>query len=73
MKTLKIGKSNTGKSTSLKKMQKIEMPECWRNVIPASLVLPLVRNISPASTSVRYRWSRTSPAVPSYDYRSGNN
>jgi hypothetical protein len=40
-------------------MSKIEMPECRRNVIPASLVLPLVRNISPASAFRHRRQSGT--------------
>jgi hypothetical protein len=44
------------------------IPECRRKVNPASLVLPLVRCISPASTSVRYRLSQINPAVPSYDF-----
>jgi hypothetical protein len=43
-----------------------EMPDCRRKVSPASLVLPLVFCVSPASTSVRYRWSRINPTMPSY-------
>jgi hypothetical protein len=51
------------------------MPEyrnTGENVSPASLLLPLVCRVNPASalTSVRYRWSRIIPAVPSYGYRS---
>jgi hypothetical protein len=39
---------------------------------PASAFLPVVSCFSPASAfrhqgSVRYRWSQTSPALPSYD------
>jgi hypothetical protein len=54
----------------------LNLPE-YRNagkkVIPASLVLPLVcpwqSGIGiPASTSVRYRWSRTGQVVPTYEY-----
>jgi hypothetical protein len=44
------------------------MPE-YRNAgekfSPASLILLLVRRINPASLSVRYRWSRNIPVVPS--------
>jgi hypothetical protein len=46
------------------------MPECrntGKKVSPASLVKPLVRRISPASASVRYRWSRINLVVPSYE------
>jgi hypothetical protein len=45
------------------------MPECrntGKKVSPASLVLPLVRRVSPASASVRYRWSRINPVAPRY-------
>jgi hypothetical protein len=51
----------------------MKMSECrntGENVSPASLVLALVRGVSPssASASVRYRWSRIIPVVPSYGY-----
>jgi hypothetical protein len=47
------------------------MPECRRKVSLASAFLPVVGCLSPASAfrhqgSVRYRWSRISPALPSY-------
>ncbi len=47
------------------------MPECREKVSPASAFLPVVSWFSPASAfrhqgSVRYRWSRTSLALPSY-------
>jgi hypothetical protein len=44
----------------------VEMPEYRKKVSPASLVLPLVRLVRSASASVRYRWSRINPVVPSY-------
>jgi hypothetical protein len=47
-------------------VDKLEMPEYRKKVSPASLVLPLVRRVIPALTSVRFRWSRTIPVVPSY-------
>jgi hypothetical protein len=33
---------------------------------PASVLLPVVKCLSPASGFVRYPWSRISPALPSY-------
>jgi hypothetical protein len=47
------------------------MPECRRKVILTSAFLPVVSSLNPASAfrhhgSVRYRWSRISPALPSY-------
>ncbi len=47
------------------------MPECRRKVSPASAFLPVVSCFSPASAFQyqgweRYRWSRISPALPSY-------
>jgi hypothetical protein len=47
------------------------MSECQRKVNPASAFLPVVSCLSPASAfrhqgSVWYRWSRISPALPSY-------
>ncbi len=49
------------------------MPECQKKVSPASAFLPVVGCLSPASAfrhkgSVRYRWSRISPALPSYGW-----
>jgi len=48
----------------------IEIPECRRKVSPASAFPPVVSFISLAMAfrhqgSVRYRWSRISPALPS--------
>jgi hypothetical protein len=48
------------------------MPECRREVSPASAFLPVVSCLSPASAfrhqgSVRYHWSRVSQALPTYD------
>ena len=50
------------------------MPECRKKVSPASAFLPVVRCFIPASAfrhqgSVQYRWSRTSPSLPSYAIR----
>jgi hypothetical protein len=49
------------------------MKECRRKVSPASAFLLVVRCLSPASAfrhqgSVRYRWSRIRPALPSHGY-----
>jgi hypothetical protein len=49
------------------------MSECRRKVSPASAFLPVVSCLRPASVfrhqgSVRYRWSRISPALPSSDF-----
>jgi hypothetical protein len=46
------------------------MTECRKKVSPASAFLPVVSCFSAASAfrhqgSIRYRWSRTSPALPS--------
>jgi hypothetical protein len=52
------------------------MPECWRKVSPVSAILPTVNFSTPASAfigtipasgSVRSRWSRIHPALPSHD------
>jgi hypothetical protein len=47
------------------------MPECRRKISPASAFLMVVSCLSHATAfrhqgSVRYRWSRISPALPSY-------
>jgi hypothetical protein len=42
------------------------MPECRKKVCQASAFLPVFNCYSPASGSVR--WSRISPALPSYVY-----
>jgi hypothetical protein len=47
------------------------IPECWRNcqsdIVSFTVSPPRHSGIgSPASTLVRYRWSRISPVVPSY-------
>jgi hypothetical protein len=54
------------------------MPECRRKVSPALAFLPVVSCLSPASAfrnqgSVRYRWSRIGPALPSYDIETVGN
>jgi hypothetical protein len=46
------------------------MPECLEKVNPATVFLPLVKCFSPASKSVRCRWSRGSQAMPTFDYNS---
>ncbi len=55
----------------LKSYVNARMTECWRIVSPASAFLPVVSCLSLASAfqhqgSFRCRWSRISPALPSY-------